>query len=203
MADSLFGNFDEQFESVQKDLASQIRGLEVVRDFVSADEEQELVNSIDSSLWLDDLSRRVQHYGYKYDYRARRIDISMRIGQLPDWCLPIATRLVERSFFPRVPDQVIVNEYLPGQGIAPHIDCKPCFEDTIVSLSLGSAVVMEFEKEDVVVPVILPVRSAIVLKDESRFEWKHGISKRKSDFVNGKRIRRDRRISLTFRLVIL
>jgi len=27
----------------------------------------------------------VQHYGYRYDYKARTIDHSMRLGELPQW----------------------------------------------------------------------------------------------------------------------
>tara|TARA_R110002020_G_scaffold27552_5_gene88816 strand:- start:4922 stop:5056 length:135 start_codon:yes stop_codon:yes gene_type:complete len=44
---------------------------------------------------------------------------------LPDWLLPIARRLVADGFFAAMPDQVIVNECLPGQAIAPHVDCEP------------------------------------------------------------------------------
>lgn len=43
-----------------------------------------------------------------------------------------------------VPDQLTVNKYLPGHGIPPHVDTHSAFEDILVSLSLGSAVVMEF-----------------------------------------------------------
>jgi len=41
-------------------------------------------------------------------------------------------------------DMVIVNEYEPGQGIASHIDNAKLFDHIIVSLSLGSDVVMNF-----------------------------------------------------------
>jgi alkylated DNA repair dioxygenase AlkB len=51
-----------------------------------------------------------------------------------------------RGLMPRVADQGIVNEYEPGQGIAPHVDCVPCFADTIASLTLGSSCLMEFTK---------------------------------------------------------
>jgi alkylated DNA repair dioxygenase AlkB len=37
----------------------------------------------------------------------------------------------------------VVNEYEPGQGIAKHIDKAELFESPIVSLSLGSDIVME------------------------------------------------------------
>ena len=66
---------------------------------------------------------RVQHYGWRYDYRARAITPDMHIGALPDWLAKLAQRLYdETDLFYRVPEQVIVNEYQAGQGIATHID---------------------------------------------------------------------------------
>jgi alkylated DNA repair dioxygenase AlkB len=41
-------------------------------------------------------------------------------------------------------DQVTVNEYPPGCGIAPHVDTHSAFTGTILSLSLGDRCVMEF-----------------------------------------------------------
>ena len=38
-----------------------------------------------------------------------------------------------------------VNEYLPGQGIAQHVDCVPCFGGTVASLSLLSPCTMRLE----------------------------------------------------------
>jgi hypothetical protein len=45
------------------------------------------------------------------------------------------------------PDQCTVNEYLPGQGIAPHVDTHAAFDDAILSLSMGSGIVMEFRRQ--------------------------------------------------------
>jgi alkylated DNA repair dioxygenase AlkB len=41
-------------------------------------------------------------------------------------------------------DQITVNEYPPGCGIAPHVDTHSAFTGTILSLSLGDRCVMEF-----------------------------------------------------------
>ena len=146
----------------------------------------------------------MQHYGYKYDYKARAIDRSMRIGDLPTWAVEIADAFCERGLWDERPDQVIVNEYEPGQGIAPHVDCLPCFTGTIVSLSLGSGCVMDFlhkatwaERE-----LLLEPRSLLVMKGEARTVWTHGIAKRRSDRYHGRTIARHRRV-LTFRKVIL
>ena len=129
----------------------------------------------------------------------------MFLGDLPEWLRGLAHRLNREGFFSQVPDQVIVNEYEPGQGIAPHIDCEPCFEDTIVSISLGSQCIMDFYaiETDTVIQQPLQQRSMICIKDEARYNWKHGIAPRKSDVIDDERIARHRRISLTFRKVVL
>lgn len=44
-------------------------------------------------------------------------------------------------------DQLIVNQYEPGQGIESHIDKPALFEGIIASISLGSDCFMEFQKE--------------------------------------------------------
>ena len=96
-------------------------------------------------------------------------------------------------------------KYMPGQGISAHIDCIPCFSGSIASLSFGSAAMMQFsnsqteEKRE----YYLEPRSLIILSGEARYEWKHSIAARKSDVVNGFRVIRDRRVSLTFRNVIV
>ena len=49
-------------------------------------------------------------------------------------------RLVDHEVVEAEPDQVTVNEYLPGQGIGPHVDAYDVFEEPLVSLSLLSLV---------------------------------------------------------------
>ncbi|KAJ3087559.1 Alkylated DNA repair protein alkB 8 [Quaeritorhiza haematococci] len=44
------------------------------------------------------------------------------------------------------PDQLTVNKYASGGGIAPHVDTHTAFEDGIVSVSLGSSTVIEFRR---------------------------------------------------------
>ena len=121
-----------------------IPGLYYVPDYINEIEHDSLLAQIDERPWLDDLKRRVQHYGFKYDYKARRVARDMRIGELPKWLKELAEKLWIDGHMPEVADQVIVNEYEPGQGISSHIDCEPCFQDTIVSLSLESGCFMDF-----------------------------------------------------------
>jgi len=50
--------------------------------------------------------------------------------------------------------------------------------------------------------VLLPRRSLLVLTGEARFQWRHSIAERTTDTLpGGEVVRRDRRLSLTFRKV--
>jgi alkylated DNA repair dioxygenase AlkB len=182
-----------------------IQGLEYIEEFISDEEEVALISEIDNNGWLNDLKRRVQHYGYKYDYKKRNIDPSMKIGNLPGWVEELVSRLKELGNMPYLPDQLIVNEYLPGQGISPHIDCEPCFGNTIASLSLGSHCVMKFSNKSTQkeFDLMIKPKSLLIMQDEARYKWHHGINARKTDVVEGIRYARRRRISLTFRKVNL
>jgi alkylated DNA repair dioxygenase AlkB len=182
-----------------------ITGLTYRPDFLSNDEHSKLWNIIRQQSWLGDIKRRVQHYGWKYDYKARSIDYSMYLGELPYWAKEIALRLKSEGYMPEVPDQLIVNEYQPGQGIANHIDCEPCFGNTIISISLGAPIVMDFiqKRSREKIDVLLEPRSLTVVQDESRYQWTHGIAARKTDQFHGRKFERQLRISLTFRKVIL
>ncbi|GAX81427.1 hypothetical protein CEUSTIGMA_g8857.t1 [Chlamydomonas eustigma] len=79
---------------------------------------------------------------------------AMRFGNLPGWAIELSDLIVkaaqEHGTLPpevlcRSPvfDQIIVNRYLPGEGIKPHVDLMR-FQDGIVSVSLGGPAVMMF-----------------------------------------------------------
>lgn len=188
---------------IQKPQAPDIDGLRYIPSFISEEEHDALLSSIDSQPWLNDLKRRVQHYGYKYDYKSRNILSDSYLGGLPQWLGDLQERFFADGIFKQKPDQAIINEYLPAQGISAHIDCVPCFDDVIASLSLGSDCVMQLSNSEQKHDVYLEKRSLIVLSGDARYKWQHGIPARKSDIVNGLRLERQRRVSVTFRKVIL
>lgn len=206
MQNDLFGYRKPAHQAVARQHARKVDGLELHPEFIDKNQETALLNHINNSEWLSELSRRVQHYGYKYDYRARKIDSSFFLGELPDWLNDMALKIYHSNIIDFIPDQVIINEYESGQGIAPHIDCEPCFGDTIVSLSLGSACIINFERNPrskEKISILVEPRALLVMKHESRYNWYHGIPPRKTDTFNGELIRREKRISITFRKVIL
>lgn len=182
-----------------------IAGLRYLPEFVDAASEESLIQTIDTQPWIMELKRRVQHYGYKYDYRARGITQDLHIGAIPNWLVELCDDLQAQGCFTQTPDQVIINEYQPGQGISSHIDCVPCFGGTIASLSLGSPCVMDFlhQQSGRKSSLLLETRSLLVFSGEARYEWLHRIAQRKADRHDGQTINRTRRLSLTFRTVII
>jgi len=124
--------------------ATDVPGLEPLLHYVDVARQERLLAVVDALPWRDDLRRCVQHYGYRYDYRSRSVGREAYLGPLPGWAAELADRLAEDTPVERAPDQLIVNEYLPGRGISAHVDCVPCFGDVVLSISLGSACVMTF-----------------------------------------------------------
>jgi alkylated DNA repair dioxygenase AlkB len=180
-------------------------GARLLDSYLSRQTAVALLAKVDGQSWRSDLKRRVQHYGWRYDYRARTVSPDMRLGPLPDWLAPLAQSIAQEAEFDAVPDQVIINEYEPGQGISAHIDCAPCFGPAIASLSLTGGAEMVFENTHTHdrISLRLEPRSLLILSGEARYDWTHAIPARKSDGVNGVRIPRTRRVSLTFRTMKL
>ena len=178
-------------------------GAFLVPDFVTVEREGELLREIDRQTWITELRRRVQHYGWRYDYRARSVHADSKLGAIPGWLEEECARLSGDGWFEALPDQVIVNEYRPGQGIAAHVDCIPCFGPVIASLTLGSRceIVFTHRTNGKRRACILAPRGLLVFSGPARFDWTHAIPPRKSDLVDGQRHRRGRRVSLTYRSV--
>nr|XP_046172110.1 alkylated DNA repair protein alkB homolog 8 [Oncorhynchus gorbuscha] len=204
-------------------------GLVLVEEFVSPEEEALLLDAIDWTSHDEDVTvqkvlkhRRVKHFGYEFRYDNNNVDKDKPLpGGLPQVCVPVLERCVRDRHTEVMPDQLTVNQYQSGQGIPPHVDTHSAFEDLILSLSLGAKTVMDFRHpEGRSVAVVLPRRSLLLMKGESRYLWTHGITPRKFDVVpacdpkspaavtsdlsnhsNLTLSRRDTRTSLTFRKV--
>lgn len=181
-----------------------IPGLLHTPDWLDEDERRRLIADIDAAPWSSPLRRRVQHYGHRYDYGSRGVDADPA-PPLPEWALALARRLHEEGHFTSRPDQVIVNEYLPGQGISAHVDRVPSFGPVVASVSLLSSCVMDFTHPDgkTRVPVTLAPGALCVMSGPARSVWRHAIPARKTDPGLNGRVPRARRVSVTFRTVIL
>ena len=195
-------------EIIHSKETSEPLGLLYRKDFISEAEEDNLITFIDAGEWSEELKRRVQHYGWRYDYKRRRIDESMDLGELPKWAHKLALRLLDEGLVSDMPNQLIVNEYCGKQGIRAHIDQPNSFAEHIATISLLETWGMVFRhrgrKEKIEKP--LERRSVAVMGGAARYEWTHEIPDRWNEPTMdqlGKRgkIKRNRRLSLTFRAV--
>ncbi|KAK0672422.1 hypothetical protein QBC41DRAFT_25022 [Cercophora samala] len=124
-------------------------GLTLIHDFISPDEEQEMISAFHAISPIDpaDTKRRIsQHFGHHFDYTTFGIDESKH-SPVPSYItnfldrLPVDTEGKEKG---RKPDQFTVQYYPPGAGIPPHVDTHSMFGEALYSLSFGSGVPMIF-----------------------------------------------------------
>lgn len=154
----------------------------------------------------------VKHYGYEFQYGLNNVNINEPLSEkFPPICSILWPKLREQ--LPDLkfvePTQLTANKYLPGHGIPAHCDTHSAFESPLLSLSLGSSIVMDFRTStnntERRLSVYLPRRSMLIMCDESRYGWTHAITPRKTDIIpnaNGSLtvVHRDVRVSLTFRM---
>ncbi|WTW93022.1 alpha-ketoglutarate-dependent dioxygenase AlkB [Streptomycetaceae bacterium NBC_01309] len=185
----------------------QVPGLRYVADWLTADACRALLDDIDAAPWSAQLRRRVQHFGHQYEYGRRSVAVGPQAATappLPEWAREAAARLVHAGLMDREAEQVIVNEYRPGQGISAHVDCLPCFGPVIAAISLGSACHMDFTGPEGGAKLSVPLApgSLLVMTGPARFTWRHAIAARKSDPGTAGRVPRGRRVSVTFRTLL-
>lgn len=183
-----------------------IKGLTLITDFITDKEEKELIKYINQNDWDNKIKRRVQHYGHVFEYSTKKVNIQ-KYSIFPIWLEPVISKIKKyeklRHF---APDQCTINEYKPGIGIAHHIDTHSSFSNTIISLSLQNNIIMSFldkTRDSEKIEILLPNKSLLILQDDSRYKFSHGISYRKTDKIDDKIYKRELRISITLREILL
>jgi len=180
------------------------RGLIYYPNLINIKEERKLIKEIDEGIWENAFKRRVQQYGYRFEYAKRDIDPAY-FFPFTYWVKELADCIYDMRFMNSYPDQVIINDYQIGQGIENHIDSEYCFGDTIAILSLGSGCMMDFTREwdeTECVSLYLERGSLLSMTGEARYRWQHGIKCANGDMLDGRMVERTRRISLSFRTAI-
>jgi alkylated DNA repair dioxygenase AlkB len=178
-----------------------VPGLFLYPDFIDEAKEQQLLDEIDSQVWIVDYLRRLQYYGYRNELEKPYDLIPFPVA-MPPLMQELSQQLVKQRIILLQPDQVIINEYVPGEGLKPHKD-RAYYENQICGVNLGSGCVMRFirGKNEEIIDVEVPRRSVYVMQDDARKKWKHGIPPRKKDKIDGDVKHRERRVSITYRKV--
>jgi len=142
--------------------------------------------------------RLIQQYGYEYNYNSYKVKKINDIPELFNPLLNILKSKCEELGFNQDFNQCLINKYEPGEGITKHIDSK-VFGDIIGCFSLGHSYI-KFSNNNSIFNQYIEDHSLYIMSGDSRYLWKHEMEKRKSDTVDNKRIMRETRISITFRL---
>uniref|UniRef100_A0A8C6S6Q8 AlkB homolog 4, lysine demthylase n=1 Tax=Neogobius melanostomus TaxID=47308 RepID=A0A8C6S6Q8_9GOBI len=157
-------------------------GVFLQRDFISEQEELELVELMDRDVWTPSQSgRRKQDFGPKVNFKKRRV----RVGGFSG--LPAASRrLVERmhrelGLKDFQPVEQCNLDYSPDRGahIDPHLDDSWLWGERLVTVNLLSdtTLTLTLLGQGLQVAVPLPRRSLLVLSGPARHTWKHGIQR--------------------------
>ena len=95
-------------------------GLFLTSDFVTPNEEEQLM------LWLDSdhtpqqqlKQRQVLHYGYSFNYDTNNVDPTHPLpGEFPPLIKQLISRIVACDHVHHTPDQLTINRYPPGAGL--------------------------------------------------------------------------------------
>jgi len=210
-----------------------------IADFITEEEEQTLLNKIQTApkpRWKQLSKRRLQIWPSDLIKGNTLLD-----SPLPDWLQqPIISRILscpisntdgERHIFSDsphgAPNMVLINEYLPGQGIMPHKD-GAAYHPIVCTVSLGASLCLDIygTKEDGTIEkeprwkILQEPRSLLITTAEIYTDYLHGIAETKEeislgpetisnwrllrspdDVANGK-FERQTRTSLTYRDVV-
>lgn len=179
-------------------------GLYYIDNYLSQQEVATVANLLkESNKWngvtANKSSRRVIHYGYEYAYNRAGItktdDIPENL-QLLDAAK--INKLCNKEIITQDFNQLIINEYQPGQGIAAHIDHVKYFGPVIACISIGD-ICIDFTKGYLKKPLTIESGSLYIMTGPARYEWYHAIEKKLYDGDK----KRETRYSLTYRTVSL
>ncbi|KDR78305.1 hypothetical protein GALMADRAFT_119335 [Galerina marginata CBS 339.88] len=175
-------------------------------NFITPEEEEYIIQKIHNSpqpQWKNLANRRLQIWGG--DITAKGTLISQPLPSFMDKFPDIVSRIKATGVFNdsphNGPNHVIMNEYLPGQGIMPHED-GPRYHPVVATLSLGSHAIFHYyryqqEIEDdavsrghgrtidmiPVASVLLEPRSLIISTNTMYISHLHGIEDVEEDLI--------------------
>ena len=118
---------------------------------------------------------------------------------IPDWLAKYCKKISDLGVFGEEngANHVLINEYLPNQGIMPHVD-GPMYYPTVSTISIGSHTLLDFyrplntndeeSKEDdrYAFSLLIEPKSLLILQDDMYKIYLHGIRELKEDIIKDK-----------------
>ncbi|KAM7397534.1 hypothetical protein PAMA_005707 [Pampus argenteus] len=177
--------------AISKDVGSAsfpFPGVFMRQNFISDEEEEELIRCMDQEVWNQSQSgRRKQDFGPKVNFKKRKVRVG-RFSGLPALSQKLVLRMQqEPNLAGFQPVEQCNLDYHPerGSAIDPHLDDSWLWGERLVTINMLSdtTLTMSLEQglpeaglaEEVHVAVHLPRRSLVALYGEARHRWKHGI----------------------------
>ncbi|KAK1279584.1 hypothetical protein QJS04_geneDACA015136 [Acorus gramineus] len=115
--------------------------LYYIPDFISDLQQSQILHHIYEApvtKWKTLKNRRLQNWGGVVHEKG------LLPQDLPPWLKGVTNKICDMTgLFPSPINHVLINEYLPDQGIMPHQD-GPAYFPVVAILSLGSSAVMDF-----------------------------------------------------------
>lgn len=162
-------------------------GFDLQEEYLTDEEMVTLVKLVDEGTWANDKEqKRVQIFGYNY------LDPTLSSVPIPS-CYAFLVDKLEKDCYGKF-DQLIISEYLPGIGVAPHVD-RFFWDERVVGVSVIGTCNLRLlplaeKTADEVKNYELQAGSLYCLSGKSRYEYSHSI--------DGESVT-ERRISFTFR----
>lgn len=161
-------------------------GVFLWENFISEEEEVELVRQMDQNQWhLSQSGRRKQDFGPKVNFKKRKVQMGNFKG-LPAVSQKLVVRMHQKEALSDFsPVEQCNLDYSPerGSAIDPHLDDTWLWGERLVTINLLSDTTLSMSLEqdlaqEVQVAVALPRRSLVVLYGQARHTWKHAINRR-------------------------
>ncbi|KAM4619733.1 alpha-ketoglutarate-dependent dioxygenase alkB homolog 4 isoform 2-T2 [Polymixia lowei] len=173
-------------------------GVFVWENFISEEEEKELIWKMDQGVWNQSQSgRRKQDFGPKVNFKKQKVNLGGFCG-LPKTSQDLVVRMLQEPTLAGFqPVEQCNLDYHPhrGSAIDPHLDDSWLWGERLVTINMLSdtTLTMSLEEglaelgleEEVRVAVPLPRRSLVVLYSDARYRWKHAIHRKD---INARRV---------------
>ncbi|KAK0421263.1 hypothetical protein QR680_015145 [Steinernema hermaphroditum] len=189
----------EEIENATSKIASEdaketltVDGLLLIPDFLSIEEEEKLVETIDKKEWvLSQSGRRKQDYGPQVNFKHKKVKTTRFVG-MPDYADLILNKMSDFSIVrlgSYQPFELCNLEYNDERmsAIEMHQDDMWIWGNRLISINLinGSVMTLVNESTRQLLYVLMPRRSLLCMADEARYQWKHGVY---SKHIHGRRI---------------
>ncbi|KAJ8266532.1 hypothetical protein GJAV_G00131520 [Gymnothorax javanicus] len=160
-------------------------GVFLWENFLSEEEERELVRCMDQDAWKESQSgRKKQDFGPKVNFKKQHVRLGTFSG-LPALSRNIVHRMSQEPLLQGFqPVEQCNLDYSPqrGSAIDPHLDDSWLWGERLVTVNMlsNTIITMSHEEElrELRVYVNFPRRSLLVLHGDARHKWKHAIHRK-------------------------